>query len=441
MAASGRLQQALQRPDAACGKLKDSLALFDGAAGADAKDLDRVTVVLGLANCMSSLGQLAAAHSLLGDLIDELADDSGSPSDPTAAGVHELAVARYLETKLELASGARSRVIAERALESISWCTETLQDSSDYSLEYIEGLIDVGTLQIDLGQSADAAATYTRAVLALEERGAQDSPLLLSLLNRMATLQESLGQLQTARAHLQRAIELADRLFGRDLPAATARMYLAAFLRRRGDLAGAGKALDQAHELSSAGLADGDLRSMEVLAARAGLKAESGELDDATEIYQDVLLHAHARLEPHHPFLAAALTALGTVHLARDNPSAALPLFREALGCYGALFGRDHPTVAGALNQVASAHIASGNPTDAKAILLKARSLLEQALPESFDLAANLNLLAEAEWKLDNNERARDLAEEALALLKRLGLGAGGEAMALRRFVQQLGPS
>ncbi len=358
----------------------------------------------------------------------------GDSRGPQAEGVQELALARYLESRTDSSGWEGSPKSDETTLSSLRWCMSQLRSSVTHVFDYLECCADVGILQVRLGHKASAVATRDQALAALDEQSGRHDPLLLSPLQSLAVLQESLDDLDGARALLERAVDLADELCAGSPPAATARMHLAAFLHRCGHLDLASRLIEEASRMSAEGLAQGDLRSMVVVAALAGMKAEDGDLEGASDIYQSLLEHAHAALEPHHPFVAAMLTSLGGIHLARNDPNAALSPFREALGCYGALHGQDHPAVANALNQIASAHLALGNATDGRAMLRKALAILEKSSPESFERASTLNLLAEAEAALGNPQRAERLANEAIGLLESLGRGDGPEAKALARF-------
>ena len=134
-----------------------------------------------------------------------------------------------------------------------------------------------------------------------------------------------------------------------------------------------------------------------------------------------------------------------TIQLALGNVYQLQNRFDDAMDCYSAIlpewmgrFGSDHAKVAQVLQSIGSTYLAADKYDNAKTTLeevLRIRKLLE---PQSVEMAETLDSLGRVHYKLGDTEKAGELGEEALEVLK-LSVKDNLEPMLLSKIMKNLG--
>jgi eukaryotic-like serine/threonine-protein kinase len=243
----------------------------------------------------------------------------------------------------------------------------------------------VGAAHEDLGQHAQAIATWERLVHLDEAAEDPDAPGLVAALNNIATARLSLGEPEAALADLIRAEAVATRSLGAEHP------FLPALLTNQGLAQRRLGRLPQARALQERSLA---LR---------------------LRIYGDA-----------HPSLAYALDELGELARLQGELVGALAHLDRALRLREDSLGADHPLVADTLTVVARVHLDGGDTTRAQAVLGRAHAIVGRENGDPVDRAEIELLLAKATQAADP-DAARHWAAEARERAAKAG--APGDAV------------
>lgn len=136
---------------------------------------------------------------------------------------------------------------------------------------------------------------------------------------------------------------------------------------------------------------------------------------------------------------------LMTIQLSLGNVYQLQNKFDDAMDCYSAIlaewmgrFGSDHAKVAQVLQSIGSAYLAADKYDKAKTTLeevLRIRRLLE---PQSVEMAETLDSLGRVLYKLGDTEKAGELGEEALEVLKSAAKD-NSEPILLSKVMKNLG--
>jgi len=120
---------------------------------------------------------------------------------------------------------AEATVAAQKALSVL--------EHSGTSSTYVVGLITLARLQFDQNEIAEAETTFQRALRNVEEQGGEDNPLVGVILTHLGTIYGLTRRDQDAELSFKRAIEIDQRVLGRQHPNLLAVMKsYAAFLRK-----------------------------------------------------------------------------------------------------------------------------------------------------------------------------------------------------------------
>jgi hypothetical protein len=285
--------------------------------------------------------------------------------------------AQVVRGRLHLARGE-----AEAALRELA----PLADDPTVELELRRtALTALGAAHEDLGQHAQAIATWERLVHLDEADQGPDAPGLVAALNNIATARLSLGEPEAALADLTRAEAIAVRSLGAEHP------FLPALLTNQG-------------------LAE---RRLGRLAQARALQERSLAL--RLRIYGDA-----------HPSLAYPLDELGELARLEGELAAALEHLERAQRLREGSLGADHPLVADTLTVEARVHLDRGDMARAKAVLERAHAIVGREDGDPVD-RAEIELLLAKVTDATEPVAARQWAAEALERATKAG--APGDAM------------
>jgi eukaryotic-like serine/threonine-protein kinase len=317
-----------------------------------------------------------------------------------AAGAHVATLRRHASQLQEERNVARAE--AAVSAEMADFLADLFMASSPLAstgIRTVNELVDFGIVRVD---------------------SLVDRPEIRSRL--LGTLGHSaywLGQLETARSLLQRAVELGERAGDGTDPSAGwwAGQYLGAAHYALGDYAAAEAAyrttLDRYRPvLGARSPAVG--RTLNVL---GWLYHETGDLDRAESAYRDAFAIHRDSSGADSPEYASALENLGLLHADRGEYGAAEALVRQALDVRRAALAPDHPNLAFALRSLGRVLYRRGEREAGEALLREALNLRQVALgPDHHKYAEDLAHLAAALAGSGDIDEARRLLERALAI-------------------------
>ena len=275
--------------------------------------------------------------------------------------------------------------------------------------------VRLGDIDLQQGQSEQAASQYQRAIALLEN---VESTLGVRALNGLGGARVQAGdRLAEGIATLERAFDIVQRIEPKSPLAASVANNLgaAAYYDGRYD-----DAIEQ-FQNGSTWLADHfGADHPQVLFGRtnlAWLLTEQARYAEAEEMLIDLLDAQERVLGPHHPHRAANLHSMGSLLWRQGKTDQAIEWWERALDARISAFGAKHPDVAGTQNALALALASQGK-------LLRAESLYETALttlrdPEvatTIRVPAILSNLADLRIAQHRYEEAMRLHQEALEL-------------------------
>jgi serine/threonine protein kinase len=304
----------------------------------------------------------------------------------------------------------------------------------------------LGSFLLDMLRTVDPAVAQGRAVTMVEVLDAAQARLGKSgeppeveaaLRAGFGEALRRLGELEQARPHLERALELRIAASGVGGRATLRSQFLLAELERdEGRLDSAEMRLRSALELQDRPGADpGD--ALDTLAALGDVLARRGEADAAREALERVLAGRLDSAEIDGRAVARARSRLGAVLLDLGRDGEAAPLLLEALEAQRAALGERHPDTGDTHASLARAHERAGRMEDALAEREAALASITSVLGPDHDRA----LECRREWiaLATRAGRHRDAEREAHQLALLCGIRFGTESRELREAAARLG--
>jgi tetratricopeptide (TPR) repeat protein len=229
------------------------------------------------------------------------------------------------------------------------------------------------------------------------------------------------GDLRRARAQLERALEIRQRLLGEnDLRTIATLSALGSLLQAQGDLAGAQSALERALELSEATLGAEHADTAVVLTNLAWTLRFQGDLAGARAHLGRALQVSERTLGPDHPETVGRLDGLGVLLREQGDLTAARTYAERAMDALERTLGPDHSRTLVAINNVGLLLREQGDLDGARTCLEHALATSERTLgpdhPDTATAIDHMGTLLQAEGNLAS---ARQHIERALAIRER----------------------
>ncbi|HET6763960.1 MAG TPA: tetratricopeptide repeat protein [Longimicrobiaceae bacterium] len=196
------------------------------------------------------------------------------------------------------------------------------------------------------------------------------------LLSHLAMVLQDVGELSQARERMERAIEIAERIFHPNHPMlATRYSNLAMILKNVGQLSQARGWMDRAIAI--------DERNFELnhptLATRysnlATILKDMGELPQARERMERAIEIEEQNFDPNHPTLATSYSNLATILHAMGELPQARERIERAIEIKERIFDPNHPTLATSYANLASICLSEGRRDEACSLLKQAEAI------------------------------------------------------------------
>ena len=280
-----------------------------------------------------------------------------------------------------------------------------------------ETLSQVGTTLRNLGRPAEGRPLLQHAV-AIEER--VKGPNLHKWLSNLAAIEIDLGNLDTARKLLERALEIGVRAEGKvGVQVDVTMLNLANVLSAQEDYARALPLFEQALAMDEKAYGKGNGAVCYNLGEMGILYFGMKDYGRAREYLDRSLEVCRAALGPEHPGLAAPLTYSGLLQLAEGRPREALLLFERALALRRKTLSGDNDDIADTLTDIANAKASLEGPVAAEPILRQALAMRRRVLaPGHRNLIPTLNSLGRVLRDQGRGAEARPYLEEAVTIAR-----------------------
>ncbi|HEY9421141.1 MAG TPA: tetratricopeptide repeat protein [Thermoanaerobaculia bacterium] len=301
------------------------------------------------------------------------------------------------------------------------WIGENEVDdlADELAADIREGILAAGDLFQRARESEGRWPPHVR--LALAEAVARDTEgfapgaiTQLSLL-RAETLRE-VGRKDEALQQARQALEHAEETHGPDHLAVAATLNMVGILEREaGDLQPAREHLERALEIQSR---DADPRNLSSILANLGLVLRDLGQREAARDHLMKALDLHRQIFGDvHPAVASDLNNLAMLAREMGDVQQALEFLRPVVDILRQMYGDVHPYTSQALTNVAGALRELGDAEGARTHLEAALQIDSQVYGEQHpQVIADLNNLAVIERELGNTEVAREHFETALAM-------------------------
>ncbi|HMP02255.1 MAG TPA: tetratricopeptide repeat protein [Gemmatales bacterium] len=382
----------------------------------------------------------------------------------TTWGLLEANRARAAES--ERATGERlAKEQAERERDEKEQQRRFAQAIADFlkddllALTSVEGQDRFGDPKVDLlGKDATVRQLLDRAAAKLDQRHDLAPNIEAELRWMIGVNYRALGQYSPAIAHLERAMDLARKTFGRDHPETLhAQNSLAMAYSAAGRYADAQRLFEENLRQTRTACGPDHPDTLNSMSNLARAYQVAGHLDRALPLHVETLKLSQAKLGADHPdtilymgSLAQCYRSVGKLDLAlplleqaaalamaqfgADRPQTlwcqealangyrdagrldrAVPLLEEVCKGYSAKFGSEHPLTLRSMDSLAGAYVSSGKRNQAVPLYEEALRLSREKLgPDHPETLTFMNNLAECYRIGGQWDRALPLLEEAL---------------------------
>jgi len=272
-----------------------------------------------------------------------------------------------------------------------------------------------------LGDAQTKKTLLERALKIQEQHYGKDHWYVTGTLNNLANAHGALGDAQEQRKLLERALKINEQHYGKD-------HWQVAIV-----LAGLGLAhrdLGEHHQsiiLTKRALfifkkhyGEDHPEVARILMSLGATYACLGSMQQAKTLLEQALPRLEKYYGKEHPHVALTLMNLGVVHLNSGNIQQAKILFEQALPQLEKYYGKEHPHVALTLMNLGAVHLNSGNIQQAKILFEQALPLFEQNYgKEHLQVARTLMNLGATYITLGSMQQGKTLLEQALPRLEK----------------------
>jgi serine/threonine protein kinase len=282
----------------------------------------------------------------------------------------------------------------------------------------------VGNVYRSLDQRAKARAHLERALELRERVNGPEAPETLYALNGLAALEGEDGHFEEAAGLFERSLEVSTRVLGPEhLRTQTARNNLAQTLRLLGRSAEAEPLLRESLEIRRRTAGPDDAFALAVLHNLATVLAEQGELEESADLLDEAWRARDRLWGAQHPDTLESREALASVAMLRGDLAAACETFAGLLETERAVFGPDHMRTLSTQLDLASACLAQGEAGRAVDLAREAADGLERGGgpddPRVLDARARQAMALLEAGRAEEAEPLLERSAEALA--RRLG--------------------
>jgi tetratricopeptide (TPR) repeat protein len=241
-----------------------------------------------------------------------------------------------------------------------------------------------------------AELLYIRALHIQEQLVGVEHPLVVPLLNRLASVSMEQGNYEQAKGRYERALKIGEQTLGPEhKEVAYALNNLATHCLGLGNYEQAEPLYERALLILERALGPDHHLVAHPLNGLASVYTQQGKYEQAEPLYERALLILERALGPDHHLVAHPLNGLASVYTQQGKYEQAQTLCERALRIKEEALGPEHPHVAQVLDSLAQLCVRQGKGEQAERLYQRAIHILEQRLgPKHPDLVYPLHGLA-----------------------------------------------
>jgi tetratricopeptide (TPR) repeat protein len=288
------------------------------------------------------------------------------------------------------------------------------------SPDVVTSLDRLAGLYYHQGRYNDAEPLYLRALVINEQQLGADHPNTATSLNNLASLYELIGRYSDAEPLYVRALVISEQQLGANHPdTAISLNNLAELYREIGRYSDAEPLYIRALAINEQQPGANHPAVATSLNNLALLYGSIGRYSDAEPLYVRALAIREQQLGANHPDTAISLNNLAGLYQSIDRYIDAEPLYVRALAIREQQLGANHPAVAISLNNLAGLYQSIDRYSDAEPLFVRALAIREQKLGANHpDTAISLNNLAELYRSIGRYSDAESLYIRAISILE-----------------------
>ena len=175
--------------------------------------------------------------------------------------------------------------------------------------------------------------------------------------------------------------------------------------------------MDEALALQDRVSKSAEVKRANILFNQACQLQEKGEFEEAMELLGQAEMALEKESGPDHPYMAHILQGMGTVYADMGNFSKAAPFFERALEIWEKAKGRDHPDLAQILVATAGFFLQLGDLARVEQLYKRALAIQEKSLgPDHINLAQTLQGMASLHFQRKEYDKVEPFLKRALAI-------------------------
>ena len=385
------------------------------ATATDRLAMNRAIKVLRRYSLIDASGELLSVHRLVQAVVrDRLNEDDEKRWAEMAV---DLLSAAFLFKSGDVRTWPLCSRLLPHALAAAAHAEA--QDLASEEMYYI--LNQAGMYLCGRAEFAEAKVHLERALTLAEKVYGQDHPIVATIVNNIGGVLRDLGDMQAAKQNFERALKIDENTNGPDHPNVSIRVNnLGLVLQDLGDMQGAKQHFERALKIDETtyGL---DHPRVAINVNNLGLVLQDmGDLQRAKQHFERALKIDENTNGPDHPNIAGYVNNLGLVLQDMGELQGAKEHFERALKIYEITYGPDHPNVAIDVNNLGLVLQALGELQGAKQHFERALKIYETTYgPDHPNVAIDVNNLGGVLRDLGDLQGAKEHYEQALEIFRK----------------------
>lgn len=265
-----------------------------------------------------------------------------------------------------------------------------------------------------LGRYQNSEQKWRQALELQEKLFGKEHPHTLASMHCIAIILSGQGKYKTAEAMYRQTVALMQKVLGRDSPDTLDCMRnFGGLLGNLGKYEEAEQMLRQSLDQRVNVLDKDDLKLFDSMHRLATFLSERGKQEEAEGLCRQALEQVRTRLGKEHARVLSCMATLGQVLRAQEKYEEAEGVIRQTMDLWEKVYGEDHPDTLRSMSELAYVLTCNGNVMEAEGLCRRALELMRNVLGEEHpDTLSTLNDLA---WVLS----AQGEYEEAEGILRR----------------------
>jgi len=333
--------------------------------------------------------------------------------------------------------------IKQSTLEALHKTTrqkgESVKDMDDKNLvsDIASTFHNIGLLRLSCGDASKAEKAFKQSLSLRVKKFGLDDLRVSSTLNALGGLYYQTKRYDDAFRSYKESLRIWKLNGGKsDLQTAEHYYNIGLVFYAKGPYSKARLSVAECAKIRRSMCGNVSLAVAEALYLLGKISLSSGNYEDAFDKFQEALAIRQKLLGKDHLLVSNVHLPMGKVHLEMEEYDKAMRSFSVALAIRSERLGKHHVSVAEVLHAIGSMYIAVEDYSKALETLQEALRLRRKFLGPSVEAAETLNSMSLVFFKSGDTERAIELGEESLVMLKS---SAGFDHILVARVLKNTG--